>query len=212
MGAKSRSKQSFVSAVEMAEAIEGEEFASEVQAQLRRTQIAAALHMFRVAKGVSQAEVAQAIGCSPSRVSRIEKGYDEDLRIRDIQGYAQALDCEIHLTLFPRRMTLVDRIKYHGVAIAQILQRLAQLARSDSTIAQGVARFFRESCYNLVRFVKDAAEQLPREPETDRPLLTIELAEETLTNLEPLQTDGRDPACPEQEQEQETPDPLSSVS
>ncbi|MCH6255692.1 helix-turn-helix transcriptional regulator [Puniceicoccaceae bacterium K14] len=51
----------------------------------------------RKAKGVTQVQIAKLIGCGQPRISKIENGYDEQLRVHDIQDYATALEQTISL-------------------------------------------------------------------------------------------------------------------
>jgi DNA-binding transcriptional regulator YiaG len=46
----------------------------------------------RVSKGLTQRQLAQAIGCSQGRISKLESGRDEDLRLQDLIDYTLATD------------------------------------------------------------------------------------------------------------------------
>lgn len=51
----------------------------------------------RIKAGLSQSAVAKKIGCSQSKVSKIECSEDEYAQIKDLQLYAKALGLEIKI-------------------------------------------------------------------------------------------------------------------
>ena len=46
----------------------------------------------RVSKGLTQRQLAQAIGSSQGRISKLESGRDEDLRLQDLIDYTLAIE------------------------------------------------------------------------------------------------------------------------
>lgn len=49
------------------------------------------LMALRAASGLSQSEIAAKMGCTQSKISKLEGGKDEELSIGDFHGYADAL-------------------------------------------------------------------------------------------------------------------------
>jgi transcriptional regulator with XRE-family HTH domain len=133
----------------------------ELESELSARQVVRALFAMRSARGVSQAEIASQLSCSQSRVSKIENGVDADLSVGELEAYAKALDCDVVLTFQKRHSTAVDRVKQHAFAIKRELDTMAKLAGNDSTLQKGVASFFGEAFFNIVRLISESAKSLP---------------------------------------------------
>ena len=65
------------------------------------------------------------------------------------------------LTFQKRHSTSVDRVKQHAFAIKRELDDLARIAGSNSTLQKGVASFFGEAFFNIVRLISESAQALP---------------------------------------------------
>ena len=70
-------------------------FRQEVKDQICRRRVVKTLSAMRVASGLTQANVADILGCKQSDVSRIEKGMDSELKMSEIEAYAKATGYEI---------------------------------------------------------------------------------------------------------------------
>jgi transcriptional regulator with XRE-family HTH domain len=156
-------KTGFSSVAELAKVAFEDEPAlvEELEAELAARQVVRALFAMRSARGVSQAEIASHLNCSQSRISKIENGVDADLSVGEIEAYAKALDCDTVLTFQKRHSTAVDRVKQHAFAIRRELDDMAKLAGDDSTLRQGVASFFGEAFFNIVRMISESAKSRP---------------------------------------------------
>ncbi|HUT13865.1 MAG TPA: helix-turn-helix transcriptional regulator [Thermoguttaceae bacterium] len=119
----------------------------------------------RAAQGLSQTDVANAIGCTQSRISKLENARDNDVRLGDLRAYANVLGCDFDPHPVPRCLKPVDKVKIHALAIKRHMDDLAQLARSDDKIAQGVAGFFYECFVNVFLMMGDSAKRLPLCPD-----------------------------------------------
>ena len=58
----------------------------------------------RAVRGLSQREVADFIGCSQGRISKLENAKDADVRFGYLQEYADALGCDLMAQPVPRDM------------------------------------------------------------------------------------------------------------
>jgi transcriptional regulator with XRE-family HTH domain len=83
----------------------------------------------RVSKGITQKELAQAIGCSEGRISKLETSRDEDLRLQDLLDYTRALSGSLWITI--GAPTLGEHIKFHIHALRGLLEELVSLAGED---------------------------------------------------------------------------------
>lgn len=164
-----------------------EEFVKEVESRMKERTLVKRLYSLRIAKGISQEEIARQLGCTQSRISKIENGKDGDLRVQDIEGYARAIGCEALFAMKRRNATIAEDVKLHALAIKNKLHQLADMAGDDETMAEGVAGFFGEAFFNLVRILQEAAPKPPPNPDNERPYLQVdvtafEMLEEQLRN------------------------------
>ncbi len=146
---------------EMARALSDDKaFADGVDRQIGERNIINHLMALRATLGKSQKDIALAMGCSQSRVSKLESGKDDDLRIGDFAKYAAALGLEMMVVLGKNDRTIVDDIKGHALSIRRLFGQLIQLGKSDPSIAEGVKAFIAgEAAYNISRFLVEAAEK-----------------------------------------------------
>ncbi len=150
----------FKSVSEMTQELSDDQaFADKVDDRLAARQIVRTLFAKRSAKGMSQKDVATKLECTQSRISKLEKGDDKDLRLGDLVAYADAIGLDLNLVLTKQGMTLADQVKYHAFCIKALLDKLAQLAveSGDPSIAKGVHHFFGEAKYNLGLIVQGSA-------------------------------------------------------
>jgi predicted XRE-type DNA-binding protein len=66
-------------------------FAESFAAHIAQRQVIKFLICLRAAANKSQKEIAEAMRCSQSRISKMENGQDGDLRLEDFHAYVTAL-------------------------------------------------------------------------------------------------------------------------
>ena len=64
-----------------------DKFAKKIEARLRSRQIVKTLVVMRIAKGISQAEIAKVLECTQSHVLKIESGVDKNLTPHEVAAY-----------------------------------------------------------------------------------------------------------------------------
>ncbi len=165
----------YTSVREMVQQTAGPEFAEPFHRHLEERQLVTRFVALRGAKGLAQSDVAQRMNCSQSRVSKLERAKDEELRLGDIVAYAKALDLRLGVILSDKQPTMVDQVKHHTFAIKRLLDRLVDLVKDDTTMAKGAAQFCGETFLNLARMVQAAASKLPPQPEVNEPFIRIEM-------------------------------------
>jgi transcriptional regulator with XRE-family HTH domain len=138
------------------------EFSEDLSLQMSQRQIVRGLATLRNSKNVRQDEIARKMGCAQSRVSKIENGLDDDLRMKDIQTYLKVLGYMADINLLPADMSIVDEIKYYAFRMKIAFEKLTSLARKDDAIQQGVAQFHIEALINLMNLVKSSASQISK--------------------------------------------------
>ena len=153
------------------------EFVEELKGKIEDTKMVNHLCACRMQAGLSQAEMARRMKCSQSRISKIENGYDSQLKLKDILDYAQALKQNVSFEFNPQKVTLVDQIKVHAMQIDQKLQQLAEMAHMDEKIAEGVTKFYGDYLYNTLSLFQSNLEKMPNAKQK-RELLTVTSTED----------------------------------
>lgn len=154
-----------------------DQFNKEFDERVAQRELVKHLIALRCGKNVSQADVASALGVTQSRVSKIENGVDDDLRFGELKAYARTFGMDIGLVFSDRKRTIVDEVKLHAFRIKHLLDRLAKFAERDEGIAQGIANFFGEAFFNVVKLMQDSASRLPKRDEDERPRICIQIQE-----------------------------------
>lgn len=156
-------KKTYRSVVEMARDVgDDPAFANDLGTHLSERRLVKHLFALRCARGLSQSDVAERLGCTQGRVSKLEASRDEDLRLGDISGYAKALGLTTVLGL-EGGPSSVARVKFHHARIQKELDALAKLALKDEKIAEGISRFFNEAALNFLVILEEATRKLPAE-------------------------------------------------
>lgn len=132
----------------------------------------------RTVAGMSQKQIADKMDCTQSRVSKLENSCDDDLSMGDVRQYMLALDIEMMVGGKRKHWTLVDEIKCLAVAIKRKLEKLAELADKDKSIASGIASFYAEAFVNFNKMLIDNAERLPSNPTNGEPYVTFYLGDD----------------------------------
>lgn len=68
---------------------------SPLESQIQRRQIVKKLMALRAKAGLSQQDVARKLNWTSSKVSRLEAGCDDDLRLGDLRDYLGALSLDL---------------------------------------------------------------------------------------------------------------------
>lgn len=113
----------------------------------------------RVAKGLTQKELANLLGCSQGRISKLEQGRDEDLRLKDFLDYTRATKEAVWITVGTPNIS--ETIKLHIRAIRRLLQELVTLAGEDRAISDGISGFLDEILMDTGKLVHGARLALP---------------------------------------------------
>jgi transcriptional regulator with XRE-family HTH domain len=150
-------------------------FAQAFEERLRERRVVKDLMVLRARRGLTQADVAEKMGCTQSRISKLESARDVDLTLGDLARYAGAVGYRLGVVLEPTEMTAVGRVKRLASQIREELSRLAGPAREDQQVAEGLAGFFSEAFFNLVGILQRSAEERPDHPEDGERLISFEI-------------------------------------
>jgi len=132
------------------------EFGEAVIKEIAERTIIDHLMAFRTRLHLSQKDIADKMKCTQSRISKLESGTDDNLRLGDLASYGKAMGFNLEITFTPENWTITDEIKYHAISIKSLLDQLAEQAKKDHSIAKETAKFLVEARVNLARIVHDA--------------------------------------------------------
>src|ERR1700730_18657085 len=122
-----------------------QEVVERIKKEIRKNTLVSLLLETRVAKGITQEQVAEAMGCDASTVSRIESDNDRQLKWTHIVGYVNALKLQMSIIIDDGALPAAEKIKQCVFKIDQDLKKLAELAHEvggDDHISKEINRFY----------------------------------------------------------------------
>lgn len=146
MGKKFRSVREMIE-----ETATDQDFKEKILKELDNIRLSKFLIVLRCKNNLTQKQIAEKIGCTQSRVSKIESSYDADLSVADLIDYAKALNLKLEVGYRKPSAKIVDLIKYHANKISEYLNQLVEIAenKEDEVIEEGVVKFLKEAYLNL---------------------------------------------------------------
>lgn len=131
-----------------------------VENAIEERKLARTLFALRCRANVNQQTMAERMGCSQSKVSKIENSRDCDLSFGDIMDYSQALNLSVGISLYPNDMKVVDKVKECVFNARRHLDELVRLAGDDEKLKAGAENFHFEALINFARIVADSAKRV----------------------------------------------------
>ena len=132
------------------------EIQTKVEEEIKNSKLVSTLISFRSQKGITQKEIAEAMNCTASKVSKLESGNDLNLKWGDIVSYLAALNIKTSILFDDETLPVAHRIKHRVFEIHGLLEGLADLAKTvsdDRSIVDKIHQFYGEVLFNfLVRF------------------------------------------------------------
>jgi transcriptional regulator with XRE-family HTH domain len=155
--------KTYTDVVEMARDIlpKEKDWCDKLERNIADRELSRTFFVMRNHAGLSQAEMARRMGCTQSRVSKLESAPASAISSADMQAYANALGLVLNITFHPK-IGSAQAVKIHAGEISRHLDHLAKLAHTDPGIEQGVTKFFKETITNLVDILSHCAQKLPR--------------------------------------------------
>jgi transcriptional regulator with XRE-family HTH domain len=140
---------------------------------VRNQQVTHTLAKMRVAKGFTQKQMAELVGCTQGWISKLETGRDEDLRLKDVLDYARATDTGVQIGIGPQ-LNHVQAIKYLVFALKRHLDELIKLANGDDAgITKGIVKFFDQVVFNVAFRLGQCAKALQNRKEATGPEIEV---------------------------------------
>ena len=137
------------------------EIADAVEERISQRAIIKKLLALRAARKLSQKDVANKMGCMQSRISKLENGIDDDIRLGDFAWYCDALDMQCGMIVASKDKPVAAQVKYHVSSIKHILNEMVVMAGGDEVMEKGVLKFMGGVLKQIVEFVDDAVSKLP---------------------------------------------------
>lgn len=193
---KRQEKKRYRSVTEMVRALsEDQAFADKMAHSLEERNIINHLMAMRTSLGMSQQDIAAKMKCTQSRVSKLENGRDDDLRIGDFHAYAEALGLRLAILLGKKEQPpIAERIRYHISSLKRLFVELSDLVGDDDAMKKGAWRFMLKStcvaASEIAKLLKHVAQKLPQPRRDVTSPIEIE-----------MQKDDRDPACDLEQEE-----------
>jgi len=142
-------------------------FKKETVETIKKRGLAKFLFFLRCDQKLTQKELAKKIGCSQGRVSKVESSQDEDLGVKDLLDYGNALSLQLQFGYRDKSPKRTDLIKYHAIKIKQYFDELVKLAEKDEEMIKGLAKFHIEGIFNITGMIAESLAKLKKKlPET----------------------------------------------
>ena len=139
---------------------ECDEDLKDLESQIRRRQVIKKLVALRAAKGLSQQDIAQGMGVTQSKVSKLEASDDDSLNLEDFRGYLNAMDLSPRMIICPKEWPLMEQVKFFAFSIRGALNRMVELARTSESVRNAEASHIETLC-NMAKLIVDSAKNLP---------------------------------------------------
>ncbi len=166
----------FTSVKDLLKATGTKEHVREFDELMRCTNVVREMIQIRIKAGLTQKDLAERMQVSQGTISKIENSVDCDISLGELTSYAAYCKAKFTLRVGPP-ISLVQSVKEHALALKSDLDKLAAVAcenEDDYHIPKKISEFFNEAGFNLMSFLVDAAEKLPRSiKEARMPMLRI---------------------------------------
>jgi len=143
-----------------------------VEKEVNQSKLVMTISRIRIEKGVSQKELAQKMGCTQSKISKIESGPDERINWGDLVEYLDALGVEMSILLDEPSLPAALRIKQHVLATKHLLDELAEIAKDvddDNDIVSKIHEFYGEVLFNFLVKYGESVQKLNKGVEISKP-------------------------------------------
>jgi transcriptional regulator with XRE-family HTH domain len=128
-------------------------FADAVDREIDDQRMATVLFLMRNREGLTQTELAERMGCTQSRVSKLERASLSSISVKDLMEYANALGADLNIVL--QKMDAASMVKHHFFQIKKHLDKIRELAGDDPEMVAGAKKFYDEWLVNTLKHFLD---------------------------------------------------------
>ena len=140
---------------------EDENFKKDALKHISENGLGKFLAFLRCGHRLTQKEMAEKIGCTQGRISKIESAKDDSLSIRDFIDYGNAIGLELEIGFRSKKMKWVDMVKYHAFQMQRYLNNIVQVAKEDKALEEGALNFCFETLKNVPILILNPMSKLP---------------------------------------------------
>ncbi len=112
---------------------------------------------------LTQAQIAECIGCTQSHTLKLEGSVDRDLSLCEIFDCVKATGSQVSIGM-GKPLTHVYSVKAHAAGIRRHLTSLADLAKEHDELEPEIQSFFGEAFFNLVNILSECPGAVERDP------------------------------------------------
>jgi len=144
---------------------EDEEATKRVRVHAMGTRLIRMLIGLRIAKKLTQRQIAAKMGVHASKVCRMEAGNDDQLHWGDVIKYIGALGVNLSVLVDDPSLPAAERIKHHVLTVHALLEQLRTLAHKmgeGEEITTKIKQFYGEVLFNFVLRFRDSYGKLPQ--------------------------------------------------
>lgn len=145
-------------------------FARDLEKRIHDRRILKELAVRRVGRGLSQGDIAKLLGCTQSRISKLESMSDSDLTIGDLAKYANVFGLRLNILLIPTNTTPISRVRMLAVELREELKHLTALAKKNQELGKVITTIFSETFPGFIRTLQGLAKKVPQVPDEQPPV------------------------------------------
>lgn len=127
---------------------------------ISESHIATQMAQLRHRAGITQKQMADALGITQSAISKLEAGRDNDITLNQIKEYARITGDRINL-LFGKPFSHSEAVKLHADGLKYRLEKLADIASQNEEFQTEIKVFIGDAFYKLFNIVTLINNKLP---------------------------------------------------
>ena len=129
--------------------------------QFARRALAKMLFRLRCTRGVTQQELAEEMGVTQGKISRLEHSDLETIKIGDIAAYTEGLGIDFLIVFHTSLAEPADRVKMFAHFLKREFDAIAELVGDDSTLVDATADFIGDQLVTIAKAMGDTISKLP---------------------------------------------------
>lgn len=178
--------------------MQGEQMPKEVQEKvgnlINESRIATKMAQLRHLSGITQEQMAKALGVNQPAISKLEAGKDDNITLHQIKQYAQITGQRISLW-FGAPLSPTEVVRNHAEGLKFGLDRLSEMACQNESLQSEIKGFMGNTFYSLFNIISLCNSKLPIDGDDDIAEIRMEIVtgkKAMLTGDKPLRT-GKEP-------------------
>jgi transcriptional regulator with XRE-family HTH domain len=148
---------------------------TKVTQMLNDSRIATQMAQLRHRAGITQQQMAKALGVTQSAISKLEAGKDDDITLNQVKEYARITGDRISL-LFGKPFSHTEAVKLHANGLKYRLDELAKTANQNPELQSEIKGFLGDAFFNLFNIISLCNDQLPIDDEDDIEEIKMEIS------------------------------------